>query len=230
MRSPVIPERHGHWWVAATVLLLIGVGCLGVGLHSTRRALPGPVATQEQVTTASPTSAPPTVTATTRHRPRAANAPIARSRPVLLSIPAIGVSVSLSELGLNADKTVQVPTDFQQPGWFHRGPSPGQNGSAVILGHVDSYKGPAVFFRIRELEQGDKVDVRLADGAVAHFVVRTVAMYAKKSFPARLVYGSHRGSELQIVTCGGTFDPGTGHYLSNIVAYTSLVSTTPARK
>jgi len=148
--------------------------------------------------------------------------------PVFLRIPAIGVAVSLSTLGLNPDGTVQVPTDFQQPGWYRLGPSPGQVGSAVILGHVDSYQGPAVFFRLRSLRAGDPVEVSLADGVVVHFAVTTVAIYSKAQFPAQQVYASHGYSALQLVTCGGQFDRATGHYLSNIIAYTSLVATTPA--
>jgi len=153
---------------------------------------------------------------------------VPRPAPVALRIPAIGVDVSLSTLGLNADHTVQVPTDFQQAGWFGLGPSPGQTGSAVILGHVDSYTGPAVFFRIRTLRAGDQVNVSLADGAIAHFQVSAVAMYAKDQFPAQQVYAPHGGSALQLVTCGGTFDTHTRSYLSNIVAYTTLIATTPA--
>jgi len=151
---------------------------------------------------------------------------VARSTPVALRIPAIGVSVSLSQLGLNLDGTVQVPTDFAQPGWFRLGPSPGQLGSAVILGHVDSYRGPAVFFRLRELQAGDLVEVSLADGTVAHFVVSTVTQYLKNEFPAQQVYGSHGVSGLQLVTCGGAFDTQARSYLSNVVAYTTLVSIT----
>jgi sortase (surface protein transpeptidase) len=138
------------------------------------------------------------------------------------------VAVPVSALGLNPDGTVQVPTDFQEPGWFRLGPSPGQMGSAVILGHVDSYRGPAVFFRLRSLRAGDRVEVSLADGAVAHFVVTTVAMYPKEQFPARQVYGSHGYSALQLVTCGGKFDTRTRSYLSNVVVYTSLVALIPA--
>jgi sortase (surface protein transpeptidase) len=141
-----------------------------------------------------------------------------------LSIPAIGLRVSLSQLGLNKNGTVQVPADFQQPGWYRFGPSPGQLGSAVILGHVDSYRGPAVFFRLRDLQPGDAVAVGLADGVTAHFVVRQVAMYLKARFPTVQVYGPHGYSELQLVTCGGVFDPLAGSYLSNIVVYTNLVA------
>jgi sortase (surface protein transpeptidase) len=140
------------------------------------------------------------------------------------------VSVSLSKLGLNADKSPQVPTKFQEPGWYKLGPAPGMKGSAVILGHVDDKKGPAVFYKLGTLKAGDKVDVSLASGAVAHFAVKAVETYLKAQFPSQKVYGSHGDSALQLVTCGGTFDKASGHYLSNVVAYTTLVSTTPAGK
>jgi len=142
---------------------------------------------------------------------------------VSLRIPTLGLTVGLSQLGLNPDRTVQVPTDFQRPGWFRLGPSPGQPGSAVILGHVDSYRGPAVFFRLRSLVPGDRVEVNLAGGGVARFAVRAVASYPKASFPARQVYASHGGRSLQLVTCGGQFDYRARSYLSNIVVYTELI-------
>ena len=85
-----------------------------------------------------------------------------------------------------------------------------------------------MFFQLRSLHPGDAVEVSLADGVIVHFAVTTVAMYSKAQFPAQQVYASHRYSALQLVTCGGQFDRASGHYLSNIVAYTTLVATTPA--
>ena len=200
-----------RWWLIAAVLLLVAAGGLTAGVRGGRAALPGP-------------TAPP---------PKAAAGPstaevVARSVPVLLSIPAIGLSVDLSTVGLNADGTVQVPTNFNEPGWFGLGPTPGQVGSAVILGHVDSFQGPAVFFELRSLQVGDQVDVLLTDGVTAVFTVTGAASYLKTQFPATQVYGFDGGSDLQLVTCGGTFDADTGHYLSNVVVYTSLVGTIPA--
>jgi sortase (surface protein transpeptidase) len=101
-------------------------------------------------------------------------------------------------------------------------------GSAVILGHVDDKTGPAVFYKLGSLKAGDKVEVSLTDGSIVHFVVKTVATYLKTKFPSQQVYGSHGYSGLEMVTCGDRFDSVTGHYLSNVVAYTTMVSTTPA--
>jgi sortase (surface protein transpeptidase) len=140
------------------------------------------------------------------------------------------VAVPLSRLGLNPDRTVEVPTDFAAAGWFRLGPPPGQLGSSVILGHVDSFRGPAVFFRLHALRPRDRVEVRLADGSVAHFAVRGVRTYLKRDFPARRVYGSHGDRALHLVTCGGRFDPRTRSYQSNVVVYTSLVAVTRARR
>jgi len=199
-------RRSARWWLAAIVLLIVAAAAFALGLRGGPRSLAGPVDRAGK-----PRAAPAVLT-------------VARSVPVELQIPAIGLSVPLSELGLNSNHTVQVPTNFQVPGWYEYGPSPGQMGSSVILGHVDSYQGPAVFFQLRTLRPGDQVDVVLADGVLAHFVVRQVAMYLKADFPTQLVYGSHGYSALQLVTCGGVFDTQTGHYLSNVVVYTSLVS------
>jgi hypothetical protein len=209
------PGTRWRWWLLAGALVLAGVGSLWVGWegHPVSLDLPAGAQHRSHHTPVSATTPPP------------APIGVARSTPVALKIPAIGVSVLVSQLGLNPDQSVQVPTDFQIPGWYRLGPSPGQIGSAVILGHVDSYQGPAIFFNLRQLTVGDEVDVTLADGVVADFAVTSVAMYLKDQFPAQQVYGSHSYSGLQLVTCGGSFDSETGHYLSNIVVYTSLVRT-----
>jgi sortase (surface protein transpeptidase) len=149
---------------------------------------------------------------------------LARSLPVSLSIPSIGVTSNLSLLGLNADGTVQVPNSWTEAGWYQFGPTPGQQGSAVILGHVDSVSGPAVFYELGSLVPGDIVQVSLADGTVVQFRVSYLASYVKSAFPARLVYGNTNGSTLNLVTCGGSFDSSTHQYLSNTVVYTTFFS------
>lgn len=225
MSRTVSPEARGpqskRWWVGTVVLLIIAAGFLAVGLRSPDAA--------PRNSPVPPHHAAPSALGGNAATPSGAVDPLGeRSAPVELRIPAIGVSVSVSALGLRPDHTVEVPTDFEEPGWFRLGPSPGQLGSAVILGHVDSYRGPAVFFRLRTLRAGDEVDVSLADGAVAHFVVTSVATYPKEQFPAQQVYASHGSSTLHLVTCGGEFDRNTRSYRSNVVAYTSLIATTPA--
>ena len=108
----------------------------------------------------------------------------------------------LSELGLNPDGSVQVPTNFNVPGWYKFGPTPGERGSAVILGHVDIFRGPAVFFYLRDLRPGNQVIVQLADHKIARFAALGLRVYTKALFPEKIVYGSRPYSALQLVTCG----------------------------
>ena len=89
---------------------------------------------------------------------------------------------SVIRLGLNKDKTVEVPKDPDDAGWYRKGPIPGQNGSSVILGHVDSKTGPAVFYRLKNLDPGDQIAVELSDDTVAHYRVARVARYANRTF------------------------------------------------
>ena len=221
--SPEAPARRSRrtWWAVAAVLLVVGGAGLAFGLQSQPRTLASPHL---------PRVAPPHAAAgSTKNSPTlAVVAPLTvRSTPMELHIPAIGLTQPLAILGVNANGTVQVPTNIQQPGWYQFGPTPGEVGSAVILGHVDSYRGPAVFFKLRDVVPGDLIGVTLADGGTAQFRVTSVAMYLKTQFPAQMVYTSQGTSSLNLVTCGGVFDSHTGHYLSNVVVYSSLVATTP---
>ncbi len=93
----------------------------------------------------------------------------------------------------------------------------------MIAGHIDSYQGPGVFFRLRLMRPGQRVYVRRADGSVAVFQVTAVHTYLKSQFPTDGVYGATPNSQLRLITCGGTFDPATGHYLSNVIVYATLV-------
>ena len=148
--------------------------------------------------------------------------PGCRPFPVELTIPAIGVHTSLVHLGLEPDGSLQVPPSTAAAGWYTGSPRPGAVGSSVIAGHVDSISGPAVFYRLETLRPGERVDVGRADGTMAVFSITKVMTYAKDSFPTAKVYGPAPDPELRLITCGGTFDQTTGHYLSNVVAYASL--------
>ena len=152
---------------------------------------------------------------------------LARSVPVSVRIPAIGVDSKLLRLGLNADGTVQVPSIRTSAGlaaWYKYSATPGQIGSSVIEGHVDSQQGAAVFFRLGALRRGDAIDVRLADGVTAVFRVTGVREYSKSRFPAKAVYGTTDFAALRLITCGGAFDYATGHYRSSTVVFASLAS------
>jgi len=145
------------------------------------------------------------------------------SRPVYLSIPVIGVHTRLIRLGLTARGTMHVPASTSVAGWYTGSPPPGQVGSAVIVGHIDSYRGPGVFFRLRLLRPGDRVYVRHANGTLTVFRVYARHTYAKDHFPTQQIYGPVPGPELRLITCGGTFDAAIGSYLSNVVVYAAQI-------
>jgi len=144
--------------------------------------------------------------------------------PVTLDIPSIAVQTSLVQLGLTASGALQVPSSTTVAGWYTGSPRPGETGAAVIAGHVDSRVGPAVFFRLRLLQPGALVYVRRADGSLAVFSVTAVQTFAKSQFPTAAVYDAVPDAQLRLITCGGTFDQATGHYLSNVVVSATLQS------
>ena len=137
--------------------------------------------------------------------------------PVRLRIPSLGIDTGLQLLGLAADGTIAAPTRWDVAGWYGKGPRPGQPGPAVIVGHVDSRSGPAVFFRLAQASPGAAVLVDRADGSSVRFRVAGRQQVAKSAFPADLVYSPQLATVLRLVTCGGAFDPGTGHYRDNII-------------
>jgi sortase (surface protein transpeptidase) len=216
----VVRDRRSYrqltWWlIAATALIVSAVSF--VGLLPTNEANAPNVVVLAKAPAGHAARRVTTIPALTR------------SRPVRLTIPAIDVATSVGKLGLQADHQVMVPTSTTTVGWYIDGAAPGQIGSAVILGHVDSYLGPGVFFQLKSLKAGDRINLVLADGVVTRFAVTEVVEYSKTTFPDQLVYGSHGTQSLQLVTCGGTFDHATGHYESNVVVYSHLVSTSPVK-
>jgi hypothetical protein len=153
---------------------------------------------------------------------------MAASRPVSLSIPAINVKSSgMLHLGQTAQGALQVPPpgrDYDKVAWYRNSPTPGSLGPAVLVGHVDSAAGgPSVFYRLSALKRGDLVWVTRADRSVAVFRVDDVKRFPKRQFPTSLVYADTDHAALRIITCGGAFDPGVGHYVDNTVVLASLI-------
>lgn len=182
---------------------------------------------EEQV--AAPAAQAASITAPVTERPARAVAEAPPADPAALTIPAIDVKTDLIALGIEKDLTVEVPDDADQAGWYELGTAPGQPGSAVILGHVDSTEGPAVFYRLRDLDPGARVDVTLADGTVETFEVTRIETVENGDFPAEKIYaGTPKRPTLAIVTCGGDYDADNGGYQSNVIAYTEHISSAPA--
>jgi hypothetical protein len=139
--------------------------------------------------------------------------------PVRIRIPAAQVDSALQRLSRAPDGTIRVPTRPGIAGWYAEGPRPGQPGPAVILGHVDSATGPAVFFHVPELRPGDAVHIDRADGSTARFRVTHLSQVSKNRFPTDLVYAPTLEASLRLVTCGGSIDAASRHYRDNVIVF-----------
>ncbi len=217
--KPTKPPRPGGLrgrvaGVAGALLIVGGAAAVGVALASQHHA------PQPSLAAAGATGPGKAWWLSLRH-----------SVPVSVEIPAIGVHSVLLRLGVKPDGAMQVPPLQRRPstaGWYKYSVTPGQIGTSVIAGHVDTVQGPAVFFRLGALRPGDLVNVRLADGITAIFRVTGVRQYLKATFPARTVYRGTRFAALRLITCGGAFDYATRQYLSSTVVFAFLVGSRPA--
>ena len=201
-------------------MIVLGAGMMIGGALVAVHALTGGPLTGSalEIPAAVGTSAPLPATAPTAR-------PLAQSTPVRIEIPALRVSAPVMRLGVAASGGVQVPPleNHNLAGWYDRSVTPGQRGSSVILGHVDSFTGVSVFFSIKTLHPGNRIDVVRANGSTAVFTVDGVQKVVKSAFPASEVYGNVSFPGLRLVTCGGPFDTTTRQYLDNVVVYAHLI-------
>ncbi|MGW0391727.1 class F sortase [Streptomyces sp. NPDC003042] len=142
-----------------------------------------------------------------------------------IRIPSIRVDAPAMTVGLDAQGYVDAPPpqDPNLAGWYLNGISPGQRGSAVIVGHVDNAQGPAVFFGLGSVKPGSHVEVERYDGRTAVFEVYGVEVFSKQSFPGARVYGDTGHPELRVITCGGGYSKGRG-YDGNVVVFARMIA------
>ena len=145
--------------------------------------------------------------------------------PVQVVIPAIGVNARVVPLGLNPDRTMQVPRNLADTGWFRPGPEPGEQGAAVIVGHLASRSGPGVFARLSKLRPGAVITVRLRGGSTVRFVARSMINVSKSRFPTSRVYARTARPTLRLITCAGKLNPATGHHPDNYIVFATLAGT-----
>lgn len=145
-------------------------------------------------------------------------APAPSGPPTQVRVPAIGLNSPLETLELGKDGELVPPRRFERAGWYAGGTAPGDVGPAVLAGHVDSKAGPAVFYRLRELTVGDRIEV-VRGGKVVRFTVTRTAWYPKNKFPTDQVYAPTPDRQLRLITCGGVFDHRLRSYKDNLVVY-----------
>ncbi|PWR16044.1 class F sortase [Micromonospora sicca] len=147
------------------------------------------------------------------------------SPPTDIAIQKLDLRAPVHPVGIAPDGSIAVPDVGRsgEAGWYDQGPTPGQYGPAVIVGHVDTTTGPAVFHGLKSLDDGDRVEVTRADRSVAVFEVTAVQRYGKDRLPVDEVFGDFSRPNLRLITCGGRWVGGETGYADNLVVYASLV-------
>ncbi len=141
-----------------------------------------------------------------------------------MRLSTIQVDAPVIPVGLDADGWVGAPPpeDPNLAGWFTGSVTPGEKGTAVVVGHVDNNQGPAVFYGLGALKKGSLAEIVRKDGKTAVFEVYGIEVFEKNNFPGDRVYASKGSPELRVITCGGGFSQQNG-YDGNVVAFARLV-------
>ena len=214
---PADPARRRGWWATwwgpvVQLVTLSAIVITGAAQADVLRARAAADLAAEQ-------GVGPRVAVAVRPAPR-------KAAPLVVSVPRLGITSRLVDLHRTVTGGLEVPQDPAKAGWYVGSSHPGDPGPTVIAGHVDSYRGPGVFFRLDELHRGDRINVRRADGSAAPFTVTQVLTVPKRDFPTALVYRGNGRASLRLITCGGSFDSGSKHYRDNVIV---LADPTPAR-
>ncbi len=212
------------WAVAALVLTMCLVGGGGESSDTAGPHAPPAVSAAAPAASALP-DAPPGSAAQHRSRASKAGPQLPRSRPVRLLIPKISVDAPFTDLaiGRSGQLAPPPPDDTNIVGWYAKGHSPGEAGTAIIAGHVDTATSLAVFARLSELRKGDRFHVARADGRRATFVVDGSESFDKEGFPSERVYGDTADAQVRLITCSGTYDRKARDYTENLVVFAHLV-------
>jgi LPXTG-site transpeptidase (sortase) family protein len=139
--------------------------------------------------------------------------------PSLLTIPSLNLNAPFEPLGLNSNHTIEVPKNNMGVGWFVYGAKPGQIGAAVVVGHLDSVWGSAIFANLSKVKPGDKIIITRADGSIVTYRVDSLSKFSQNNFPTHAVYDSVSYSAIRLITCSGTWDKKAGHYSDNLVVF-----------
>ncbi|MBW8706329.1 hypothetical protein MBT84_42595 [Streptomyces sp. MBT84] len=237
LSQPAPPEQPRNRPTSRTVnraLLLLPAAAVGLGAVLIHHSLsspsdPKPPTLPAAVVPPSVVVTPPALVAPSGPGPRKglpAAQELPRSAPKRIVIPQIGVNAPFSEISLDASGHLTPPpvTNKNLVGWYKGGVSPGERGTSVVVGHVDTKTGPAVFVLLRTLKPGSKLDITRADGVVTSFKVDTVETFSKAKFPDKRVYAGNTTPQLRLITCGGTYNHKSHDYESNVVVFAHLDS------
>jgi sortase (surface protein transpeptidase) len=226
-----MPPRGKHTLASLVLGLVLLLAVPAFALQRSPAAVgvpPHAVAEASSQTSETPQPERGVVRNVTPANPQIATAParladIERSRaapPVQIRIPSLDIDAGVVPAGVEPDGQMEIPTDVATAGWYRHGPSPGEDGSAVISSHVDGRRqGPGAFFDLARAQPGEEIEVELADGALQRFTIRARERLAKEDVPLDELFRTTGPSALVLVTCGGAFDEETRRYEDNVIVY-----------
>lgn len=198
--------------IALSLAAVLGLLGISVGSYAATSQILEPSTTPTARVNSVPASPSPIASVT----------PLPSSKPSALVIPKIGVNAVVEHVGLDAEKRMDVPKEWKNVAWFELGPVPGQLGSAVMAGHLDSPSGAAVFYSLDTLTQGDEIIVTNQDGTSLTFVVEKTATYSENQFPLQEVFENNDKKRLNLITCSGIFNKNTQLYSHRLVVFAVL--------
>jgi len=109
--------------------------------------------------------------------------------------------------GIDANGEMEAPDNAYDVAWYDFTARPGTGSNAVFSGHVDYVNvGPAVFWGLKDLKQGDRVEVRLADGTLFEYAVTAVNTFPADNAPVDQIVGPTTAESVTLITCTGTWD------------------------
>ena len=198
---------------AVSLALIMSVGSLVLKRHSTQKVVP----IEESVTTSTttPDEAPPVKKAY-------AAAPTS-NEPERIEIPTIGVDSFVQRVGIDQLGQIAVPTNIYLTGWFIRSSLPGSRGLSIIDGHLDGVRSDGIFKHLAQVKPGDGIDITMGNSIIHHFTVMTVQMVPNAE-AANLLFSQDPAvpSQLNLITCGGTFDTNSKEYDQRVIVTAKL--------
>ncbi|WP_326786241.1 class F sortase [Streptomyces sp. NBC_00151] len=228
--SPERTFRRRVTWVVwcAGLAVLVATNVLHRQDQSSGPASPAaaaPVHSHSHSPAPTPTPTPTPVSSASASNDRPAAKHLPRAEPTRLHIPKISVDAPFTDLAIDTTGKLEAPpaNDTNLVGWYAKGVSPGEVGTAVIAGHVDTKTSAAVFAGLEDLKKGDKFSVERSDGRTASFVVDSAETFAKDAFPDDRVYADTPDAEVRLITCAGAYDRAVKDYIDNLVVFAHLV-------
>ena len=140
-----------------------------------------------------------------------------------LTIQNIGVDAKISTVGLTKEGNMEAPGNIYDVGLYKYGAKLGQNGTAVLAGHLDGAIGEkGVFYSLDKLKAGDIIKINRNNAAPLTYKVTKSKVYKSTDKPTE-VFKSASGANLNLITCTGSWDKNKSQYDERLVVFTTLV-------